>query len=73
MLSSEATTLFLTSCKCIRPSVADVVAITGLSLLPLFAWALGIHDLPRAWPGLDVTFYRTDSFYPTIKLRLRGS
>ena len=44
--SSDAATIFLTSCKCIRPSVADVVAITGLGLLSLFAWALGIHDLP---------------------------
>jgi len=44
--SSDPPTIFLTSCKCIRPSVADVVAITGLGLLSLFAWALGIHDLP---------------------------
>jgi hypothetical protein len=65
--SSDATTLFFTSCKCIRLRVADVVAITGLGLLPLFAWALGIHDLPRAWPGLDAAFYRTRQFLSDYK------
>jgi hypothetical protein len=65
--SSDATTLFFTSCKCIRPRVADVVAITGLGLLPLFAWALGIHDLPRAWPGLDAAFCRTRQFLSDYK------
>lgn len=67
--SSNVTTLFLTSGKCIRPSIADAVAvaITGLGLSLCSRGPLVYMTCQRAWPGLDAAFYRTQQFLSDYK------